>query len=45
MAFKGHLEVISVENELAAWDIIRKAIDDMLAKYPTTLDEDILILE
>ena len=45
MAFKGHLGLISLENELAAWDIITKAIDDMMTKHPTTLDEDTQILE
>ena len=45
MSFDGHLAEVSKSNELAAWDVIVKACDLVLSNYPTTLHEDIAILQ
>lgn len=37
-AFLGHLPIVSVKNEIAAWKLISDTVDKSLAKYPTTLD-------
>ena len=41
----GHLPCISKENELAAWEHINNVIDHALSKYPTTLEQDVMILQ
>ncbi len=43
--FKGHMPSISKENELAVWKLIEKLVDEALAKYPTGLEEDIVMLD
>jgi len=43
--FDGYLPVISKENELAVWDYISSFAATSLNRYPTTLEEDIKILE
>ena len=40
-AFKGHLDPISLQNEAAVWKHIDLLADAALAKYPTTLKEDL----
>ena len=37
-AFKGYLSAYTLENEAAAWRLIREVADDALSKYSTTLE-------
>lgn len=41
----GYLPKISVKNEIAAWNLITSVVDACLAKYPTTIEEDIELLK
>ena len=43
--FEGYLPCISKDNEAAAWRYIDKVCDEALAKYPTTLEQDVEIIE
>ena len=43
--FKGSLNKISLKNEVLVWKLIEKTVDESLAKYPTTIEEDIAILD
>jgi len=43
--FEGYLPCISKDNEASAWRYIDKACDESLAKYPTTLEQDVEIIE
>ena len=43
-AFKGRLAPISKENEFKVWTYLENTIDQALAKYPTTLKEDLQLL-
>jgi len=43
--FRGHMAVVSLDNEESVWRTIEDAVDAALAKYPTTLDEDREILD
>ena len=38
MSYKGHLSKVSNKNEVAAWNIINKACDEALSKFPTSLN-------
>ena len=44
-AFHGYLPIVSVQNEIAAWKLISDTVDESLAKYPTTLDQDFELLK
>ena len=37
--------MISKENEIAAWDLITRAVNLAIKKYDTTLDEDLEIIQ
>ena len=43
--FTGNLIVLSVEMEVDAWKLIEKTADEALSRYPTTLKEDVEILQ
>ena len=40
MPFNGSLPKLWIDNELAAWKLIKEAVSTALAQYPTTLEED-----
>ena len=44
LAFKGHLDHRCIDQEVAMWNFIVKLADELLSKYPTTLEEDDEIL-
>ena len=44
-ALKGHIPAISITNEIETWMFIKKVGKDNLAKYPTTLDQDLKLLK
>jgi len=43
--FIGQLPVISRENEIRAWRHIEMIVNERLAKYPTSLHDDNVLLE
>ena len=43
--FDGRLEPISIDNELAAWNVIDKTCDKGLRRFSTTLQQDTQILK
>ena len=43
--FKGHLPMMTIENEVKTWNYIKKVSEHYLSIYPTTLLEDIEILQ
>ena len=42
--FKGYVFMFSIENEAKTWDFIIKTCDQLLAKYPTSYEDDQNIL-
>ena len=44
-AYKGHMYFSSLENEKEAWNYITLVIDATLALFPTTLDQDLKLLD
>ena len=43
-AFKGYLPALSRENERDAWRHISKVVDEMLAKYDSSVEDDGILL-
>jgi hypothetical protein len=43
--FEGYLPCISKGNEASAWKYIDKVCNEALGKYPTTLEQDVEIIE
>ena len=43
--FLGHLQPFSKQNELAAWKMVFNVCEDLIKKFPTSLQEDRDILE
>jgi len=43
--FKGYLKPISKENELGAWTHINRVCDSVIAKYPKTMQEDVITIQ
>ena len=43
--FKGHLNKISLKNEISAWSYIVDKVTEILGQYQTTLEEDIDMLK
>ena len=39
------MPAITLENEVAAWKYIGRFASDLLAKYPTTMEDDQNIME
>jgi hypothetical protein len=44
-AIKGHIPAIGITNEVQTWMLIKKIGKENLAKYPTTLEEDLDLLK
>jgi hypothetical protein len=42
---KGYIPAISLQNELSAWKLVQNIIQTQIKRYPTTLSEDLEILE
>ena len=41
----GHLDPVSVQNELAVWQLIEVTVDLALKNFKTTLKEDLDVIE
>ena len=45
MRLNAFTPMVSLENEIMAWQLLVRAVDDALEKYPRTVEEDIELLE